>query len=60
MTAMANLTAQKRVPLDAAWKPVLECASLEVFEMMADARLTPASHPPPHQGSSLPHNLKVD
>jgi chemotaxis protein CheX len=41
MTAMAKLTAQKRVPLDVAWKPVLECASLEVFEMMAGARLTP-------------------
>ena len=41
MTAMANLVAQKRVPLDAAWKPVLECASLEVFEMMAGTRLLP-------------------
>jgi chemotaxis protein CheX len=41
MTAIANLASQERVPLDRAWKPVLECASLEVFEMMAGARLTP-------------------
>ncbi|MGD0428906.1 MAG: chemotaxis protein CheX [Candidatus Acidiferrales bacterium] len=46
---MLNSAAQKRVPLDPSWKPVLECAALEVFEMMAGARLTafvpPASNP---------------
>jgi chemotaxis protein CheX len=30
-----------RVPLDQAWKSVLECATVEVFEMMAATRLTP-------------------
>jgi hypothetical protein len=45
MTAMANLAAQKRVPIDLKWKPVLECAALEVFETMAGARLTPFVQP---------------
>jgi chemotaxis protein CheX len=31
----------KRVPLDPNWKSVLECAALEVFEMMAGTRLVP-------------------
>ncbi|MFZ3217039.1 MAG: chemotaxis protein CheX [Candidatus Acidiferrales bacterium] len=38
---MTNPLAQKRVPLDSGWKSVLECAALEVFEMMAGTRLTP-------------------
>jgi chemotaxis protein CheX len=38
---MTLATATKRVPLDPAWKSVLDCASVEVFEMMAGARLTP-------------------
>jgi chemotaxis protein CheX len=37
---MTNYAAVKRVPLDSAWKSVLDCASVEVFEMMAGARLT--------------------
>jgi chemotaxis protein CheX len=42
VTATAATTAApKRVPLDPAWKSVLECATLEVFEMMAATRLTP-------------------
>ena len=40
MTAMTNSAAAKRVPLDPAWKSVLDCASIEDFEMMASARLT--------------------
>jgi chemotaxis protein CheX len=40
MTAMTNSAAVKRVPLDPAWKSVLDCASIEVSEMMASARLT--------------------
>jgi chemotaxis protein CheX len=49
MTAMTNSAAVKCVPLDPAWKSVLDCASIEVFEMMASARLTayvpPADEP---------------
>ena len=41
MTIMTQSSVQKRVPLDPGWKPVLECAALEVFEMMAGTRLTP-------------------
>lgn len=38
------------VPFDASWKNILECAALEVFEMMAGARLElkPSSGEEPH------------
>lgn len=36
----ATAVTPARVPLDPAWKSVLECATLEVFEMMAATRLT--------------------
>jgi chemotaxis protein CheX len=41
--------AVKRLPLDPAWKVVLECATLEVFHMMAGVGLIahpPAAHDP--------------
>jgi len=41
MTIMIHSAAQRRVPLDLNWKSVLECAALEVFEMMAGTRLLP-------------------
>lgn len=41
MTTMTNAAPIKRVPLDPNWKSVLDCAVLEVFEMMAGACLTP-------------------
>jgi chemotaxis protein CheX len=41
MTAVTLATASKRVPLDPNWKSVLNCAAVEVFEMMAGTRLTP-------------------
>jgi chemotaxis protein CheX len=44
MPALATL---KRVSLDPAWKDVLECATLEVFHMMAGVRLI-ARLPPAH------------
>jgi chemotaxis protein CheX len=44
---MPVLAAIKRVPLDPAWREVLECATLEVFDMMAGVRLTPYLAPPP-------------
>jgi chemotaxis protein CheX len=43
--------APKRVPLDLAWKSVLKCATLEVFEMMASTRLTPYILPASDQHS---------
>jgi len=49
----APVATLKRVPLDPAWKEVLECAALEVFDMMAGVRLTPylAPAPPSHRQS---------
>ena len=41
MTILIHSAVQKRVPLDPGWKSVLECAALEVFEMMAGTRLVP-------------------
>jgi hypothetical protein len=35
IAASPATAAPKRVPLDGAWKSVLECGTLEVFEMMA-------------------------
>jgi hypothetical protein len=38
------------IPFDPNWKTIMECAALEVFEMMANVRLTlnpaPTKHPP--------------
>jgi chemotaxis protein CheX len=51
MPALATL---KRVPLDPAWKEVLECATLEVFDMMAGVRLTPYVAPPPDPNADPP------
>jgi chemotaxis protein CheX len=38
---MMDHASQTQVPYDAAWQSVLECASIEVFEMMAGVRLAP-------------------
>ena len=50
----APVATLKRIPLDPAWKEVLECAALEVFDMMAGVRLTPylAPAPDPHSAPS--------
>jgi chemotaxis protein CheX len=48
-TATTGLAEPERVPPDPNWKSVLECATLEVFEMMASARLTPYIPPAPDQ-----------
>ena len=48
-TATTGRAEPKRVPPDPNWKSVLECATLEVFEMMASARLTPYIPPAPDQ-----------
>lgn len=49
MKAMANHGSQGAVAFDPGWKAILECAALEVFEMMAGARLeinpAPTSEP---------------
>ena len=39
MKTMMRQNTKSDVPFDAAWKPIFECAILEVFEMMAGARL---------------------
>ena len=39
MKSTTNPASPRVVPFDAAWKSILECAALEVFEMMAGARL---------------------
>jgi chemotaxis protein CheX len=41
----------KRVPLDPNWKSVLDCAAVEVFEMMAGTRLTPFVPPAVEPGA---------
>ena len=51
MTTITNAAATKRVPLDPNWKSVLDCAALEVFEMMAGARLTPFVPPASEPGA---------
>ncbi|HUL16839.1 MAG TPA: chemotaxis protein CheX [Terriglobales bacterium] len=38
MRIMANQRSQSFLPLDPAWKSLLECAMVEVFEMMAGVR----------------------
>lgn len=48
-TTGATTAAPKRVSLDPAWKSVLECATVEVLEMMAATRLTPYIPPVPAQ-----------
>jgi chemotaxis protein CheX len=55
VTATNATPAPARVPLDPAWKSVLECATLEVFEMMAATRLTPyiVSAPALHSEPSI-------
>jgi chemotaxis protein CheX len=49
MKAMQKQGSQAAVPMDASWKPLLECAAVEVFEMMAGVRLeidpAPAEQP---------------
>lgn len=45
------------VPFDANWKNILECASLEVFEMMAGARLQ--SIPPPSEDNGCDQTAMV-
>ena len=39
MKTMAKQGSQVAVPFDPSWKSLLECAALEVFEMMAGVRL---------------------
>ena len=39
MRSMTKQGSQGAVPFDTSWKALLECAALEVFEMMAGARL---------------------
>jgi chemotaxis protein CheX len=56
-TAATAVSAElKRLPLDTAWKSVLECATLEVFEMMAATRLTQCIPPEltPHAQPATP------
>ena len=40
MKSMTQTHAQTTVPFDPKWKAIMECAALEVFEMMANVRLT--------------------
>ncbi len=42
---MSTLATLKRVPLDPAWKELLACATLEVFDMTAGVRLAPYIQP---------------
>jgi chemotaxis protein CheX len=39
MKPLTNQISQKTVTFDPSWKSILECAALEVFEMMAGVRL---------------------
>ena len=50
MKATAQHGSKSPVAFDATWRALLECATLEVFEMMASARLKadPASTEEPH------------
>ncbi len=49
MKVSSNLTSHSKTQIDASWKGILECATSEVFEMMAGVRLeigpTPADEP---------------
>ena len=45
MTSLPNSTSQKPSRLESHWKMLLECAALEVFEMMAGVRLQPNPTP---------------
>jgi chemotaxis protein CheX len=48
--SMTQFRAQATVPFDPAWKPIMECAALEVFEMMANVR--PTLNPSPAEAPS--------
>lgn len=39
MKALPKYGSHSAVPMDSSWKPLLEEAALEVFQMMANARL---------------------
>jgi chemotaxis protein CheX len=41
MTPLPNPTSQRSIRLESHWKMLLECAALEVFEMMAGVHLEP-------------------
>ena len=41
MSSTLSRSRQSSVRPDPSWKPILECAAIEVFEMMARARLEP-------------------
>ena len=45
MKSMTQHKAPVTVPFDPNWKTIMECAALEVFEMMAGVRLTLNSAP---------------
>jgi len=42
---MTQARTQTTVPFDPNWKAIMECAALEVFEMMANVHLTPNPNP---------------
>lgn len=46
MSSTTNPMSPKRTHVESNWKTILECAALEVFEMMAGARLEPNPQPP--------------
>jgi chemotaxis protein CheX len=54
MKSMAQAHTQTTVPFDPNWKAIMECAALEVFEMMANVRLTlnPATDEVPAGGQT--------
>lgn len=39
MNSTRTSTSQPAVPFNASWKPIMECAAVEVFELMAGVRL---------------------
>ncbi len=40
MKSMTQSRTPATIPFDPNWKTIMECAALEVFEMMANVRLT--------------------
>jgi chemotaxis protein CheX len=45
VSSIASHSRQGQVRADQSWKAILECAAVEVFEMMAGARLEPEPRP---------------
>jgi len=53
MTPMTKQSPRAGVAFDPAWRSLLECAAIEVFQMMAGAQLSLEANPPAEPGGEV-------